>query len=249
MTIAKIITYCFDKWWRPILFFGVTLALVVISELTSNHILGNISFVLLGFGLLALLISTIYQLTKKRWLKATVTIFIFAGTIAGFIMYSVFLFFTEILDGDKWADNLKIPPNIQLDNPIDLIKDDQRPDSILALTKSQTDFQLYNSFQPGLYQYDFWTGKIEDGTIYLKAFEITQEYALSTSKLPTTTAVKIYNTSNRIEKFGTISHFTIYEGDWGKPYAARFEVWFKPDSGGPELKLFVKNYKIEGWQR
>jgi hypothetical protein len=40
---------------------------------------------------------------------------------------------------------------------------------------------------------------------------------------------------------------TIYEGDWGKPYAARFEVWFKPDNGGNEQKLFQKNYKIEGW--
>jgi hypothetical protein len=51
------------------------------------------------------------------------------------------------------------------------------------------------------------------------------------------------------EKFGAKSGFTIYEGDWGKPYAARFEVWFKPDSKGPERKLAERIYKIEGWQR
>ena len=43
--------------------------------------------------------------------------------------------------------------------------------------------------------------------------------------------------------------FTIYEGDWGKPYAARFEVWFVPASGGQEKKLVEKNFKIEGWMR
>ena len=40
-----------------------------------------------------------------------------------------------------------------------------------------------------------------------------------------------------------------YEGDWGKPYAARLEVWFTPDSGGPDRKLMEKTFKIEGWQR
>lgn len=231
------------------LFLGFTIGLVVLGEFISNRLLGDIGFSLLAVGLLALIISAIYQLTKRRWLQAIITLLAFGGTIAGLVIYTLALFFIETLDGDKWADNLKIPTNIQLDTPIDLLNDDKRPDSILALAKSATDFQLYNSFQPGLYEFDFWTGRIEDGTIYLKAFEITQEYALSTNRLPTTTAVKIYNTTDRIVRFGTTSHFTIYEGDWGKPYAARFEVWFKPDSGGPERKLFVKNYKIEGWQR
>jgi hypothetical protein len=51
------------------------------------------------------------------------------------------------------------------------------------------------------------------------------------------------------ERFGTKAGFTIYEGDWGKPYAARFEVWFKPDSGKTERKLAERIFKIEGWQR
>ena len=85
--------------------------------------------------------------------------------------------------------------------------------------------------------------------MYLKAYEITREYALSTWNLPKRSAVIIYNPTNRIKKFGTSSLFTIYEGDWGKPYAARFEVWFRPDSGGEERKLFERNYKIEGWMR
>jgi len=51
------------------------------------------------------------------------------------------------------------------------------------------------------------------------------------------------------EKFLYENEFTIYEGDWGKPYAARIEVWFRPDSGKPERKLTERICKIEGWQR
>ena len=43
-------------------------------------------------------------------------------------------------------------------------------------------------------------------------------------------------------------HFTVYEGDWGHPYAARFELWFRNENGH-ETKLAKKNYKIEGWMR
>jgi hypothetical protein len=55
--------------------------------------------------------------------------------------------------------------------------------------------------------------------------------------------------TNATERFGAKAGFTIYEGDWGKPYAARFEVWFKPDAGGAERKLAERTFKIEGWQR
>ena len=51
------------------------------------------------------------------------------------------------------------------------------------------------------------------------------------------------------ELFFSNTHFTIYEGDWGKPYAARFEVWFTSESGDSDRKLMEKVFKIEGWQR
>ena len=247
--MKKVFINCFDPWWQPMLFFGLTLVLFVGSEFIKNNIFGAISLLLFGIGLLGLVISTIYQLTKRRWFIAILTGLLFGGTLAAFVLYAVFLFFIETIDGDKWADDLKIPTTIQLDTPVDLTMGNQRQDSVLAWTKSTTDFQLYNSFQPGLYEFDFWTGTIESGTIYLKAFEITQEYPLSTDRLPESSEIKVYNPTDRIVKFSTTSHFTIYEGDWGKPYAARFEVWFKPENGEPERKLFMKNYKIEGWQR
>jgi hypothetical protein len=147
---------------------------------------------------------------------------------------------------DHWADNLTIPTNIKIDNPIDIgFREKNTTPSIVK----ETNLQLYNAFQPGLYEYDFWIGKIESGTIYLKAFEITQNIELSSDRLLERSAIKIVNPTDNIMKFGTTNIFTIYEGDWGKPYAARFEVWFKPDSGTIERTLFTKNYKIEGWMR
>jgi hypothetical protein len=247
--MRKFLKFCFDKWWRPILIWFVCCLTYGLSEIFRNRTLGNIAFLLFGLGLLAVLISAIYLFTRKKWLTGLLSLGIFGGTIVAFVFYAIAMFWIEQERPDEWAKNLKIPTNIQLDNPVDFGFDEHRPDSITNRPANQTDFQLYNSFQPGLYEFDFWTNKIESGTIYLKAYEITQEYALSTDRLPESSLVKVYNPTDSIVKFGTTSHFTIYEGDWGQPYAARFEVWFKADNGGQERRLFSKNYKIEGWMR
>lgn len=244
----KFLTY-FGKWWIPLSFWGLTFALYNIGELAKINFLKSFSFELMLVGLAVLLASIIYQFYKRKWLGAIISTLAFGGTFIFFTVVAVAMFFIETVDGDKWADNLKIPENIPISSPIDLPTNGVRPDSIENIKRTKPDFQLYNSFQPGLYYYDFWTSNIENGTIYLKAFEITQNYNLSEDRLPETTSISVYNPTDNIVKFGTASHFTIYEGDWGKPYAARFEVWFRPQNGGQERKLFQKNYKIEGWMR
>jgi hypothetical protein len=247
--MRNFLKFCFDKWWRPILFWFVCSLIFGLSEIFRNRTFGNIAFPLFGLGLLVVLVSAIYLFTRGKWLTGLLSLGIFGGTIISFLFYAIAMFWIEQERPDEWAKNLKIPTNIQLNNPVDMGFDEHRPDSITNSHVTQTDFQLYNSFQPGLYEFEFWTNKIESGTIYLKAFEITQEYALSTDRLPERSSVKVFNPTDSIKKFGTTSDFTIYEGDWGQPYAARFEVWFKPDNGGKERKLFNKNYKIEGWMR
>ena len=76
------------------------------------------------------------------------------------------MFVFNTIDGDLWADDIKIPKNIVLNLPIDLKVDGKRPDSILNIKKNKQDFQLYNSFQPGLGEYDFWTNKIDKGSVF-----------------------------------------------------------------------------------
>ncbi len=247
--MIKLITYCFDKWWRPVLFSGLTSSLLVLSEFVGGGTYNNVSFILLELSVIGLVISFIYQMVKKRWLKSIFTLLILGAIIAFIYLGTLFLVFCGSPCDDRFADNLKIPDNIQMDDPIDPASRNMQSDSMQLLSKSQMSFQLYNSFQPGLYEYDFWVGKIERGTIYLKAFEITNEYELSTNELPTKSSVNVFNTTDSIRRFGTTSDFTIYEGDFGKPYAARFEIWFKPATGRAERKLLAKNYRIEGWQR
>jgi len=85
--------------------------------------------------------------------------------------------------------------------------------------------------------------------LYLKAFEVTKGTPLSVDRLKERANEWIGWSDDPEELFFSNTHFTIYEGDWGKPYAARVEVWFTPDLGGSDRKLMEKVFKIEGWQR
>ena len=109
--------------------------------------------------------------------------------------------------------------------------------------------RLLEGMQPGIYGVAFSLNPGEPGVVYLKAFEVTKGTPLSEDRLEAASETRMTWSADPTEKFGAKSGFTIYEGDWGKPYAARFEVWFKPDSQGSERKLAEKIYKIEGWQR
>ncbi len=108
---------------------------------------------------------------------------------------------------------------------------------------------LRDSFQGGIYDTIIRANPGEPGRVYLKAFEVTQGTPLSASRLERDSTEWIGWSENPDEQFLSNTHVTIYEGDWEKYYAARFEVWFVPDSGAPERKLLEKNFKIEGWQR
>lgn len=240
----KIVYYCFGKWLRPVAFLGFTFLLLGISIIIGKAQLVDYSAILLLIGLLILLISFVYQLIKRKWLNALLTFSIFIVGLVAFWFCSIFLFYQS---NDGYADNLEIPNNITLEKPIgnDSIT---RPDSIYTKEKKNFDFQLYNSFQPGLYEYDIWLNKIDRGTVYIKAYEITQNDRLSEEKLKKRTSLRVNNETDSLKIFGTKNDFTIYEGDWGKPYAARFEIWYKPDIG-KEKKIAEKNYIIEGWSR
>lgn len=240
--MKKIISYCFDNWWRPVLFFGLTALLFVLSEYFGPRKIQDFFSIIFGLGFLGLLISTVYQLVRKRWRYAVFTTLFIAVSIVGFFFLSIALFWKIQSEPDTYADELKIPTNIQINQP----NEQTEPSKI-----KETDFFINSSFQPGLYTYAVWTRRIEKGKIYLKAFEVTENEPLSVDRLKERSIIEVYNPTDSIVKSSmkNETEFTIYEGDWGKPYAARFELWFKPDNGGKERKLLEKNYEIEGWQR
>jgi hypothetical protein len=110
-------------------------------------------------------------------------------------------------------------------------------------------FRLVTGMQPGIYVVVYSLNPGEPGSVYLKAFELTKATPLSVDRLRSRSETRMTWSTDPAERFGAKAGFTVYEGDWGKPYAARFEVWFKPDSGQPERKLADRIFKIEGWQR
>ncbi len=173
MKSNNLIKRFFGNWKYPILFFASTLFLLVLSgaESTHSHFFQNSSGILLGFGVLTLVISSIVQFVQKKWKRGIATIAIgLGGIIIGCILFLIIATAVPMIDGDHWADDLKIPPNISLNNPIDMYDYNRR-----KVIKNQNDLVLYNSSQPGMYEYDFWTGKIEQGTIHLRAYEITED--------------------------------------------------------------------------
>lgn len=171
--MTKIFTYCFDIWWRPVIFFGFTAVLLFLCELINKPSIEDFSFFLFLPGFLGLIISIIYHAIIGRWLFANLTILITGISIVAFVFYAI----TQVMvsGSDRYADNLKIPNSIEINVPRDI---NDVPDSI-----SNIDFFLYNSLQPGLYQYVFHSKKIEKGKVYFKAFEVTHIDPLSVEEL------------------------------------------------------------------
>jgi hypothetical protein len=247
--VAKVFKYCFDKWWRPVAFWFFTLVIVAAALYSGSGNFKIIAFVLYAAGSFALLIASVYQLVRRRWLHAVIVGLFFCATciIGAVLIIAMFLY---AMDGhDKWADDLTIPTGIVIEKPIEMQMGQFRPDSVIELKKTQPDFHLYNSFQRGVFEYDLWLGKIAPGTVYLQAYEITQNHKLSAERLRLSSLMTVGNQTDSMKRFESRYTFIIYEGDWGKPYAARFEVWYRPERGGKERRLLSKNYIIEGWQR
>lgn len=139
-----------------------------------------------------------------------------------------------------------------LANPSEAVANARGKARDLALRLAGTDdqpFRLLEGMQPGIYGVLYSLNPGEPGVVYLKASEVTMGTRLSDHKLRLASATRMTWSNDPAERFGAKAGFTIYEGDWGKPYAARFEVWFKPDTGKPERKLAERFFKIEGWQR
>lgn len=118
-----------------------------------------------------------------------------------------------------------------------------------AFAAGAASIELRESFQWGLYNATVRCNPGMAGRVYLKAFEITRNYPLSADKLKEATNEWVGWSDDSSEQFLSETHFTIYEGDWGQFYGARFEVWFEPDDGSDERKLMERSFKIQGWMR
>lgn len=251
MKIRQFFIKLFTDWTRPILFLFLAFVFLFLAFFFFDNTLTLVlGFCILLLALLTVIFSIFYQIYKQNYIYSFISFC--SLSLFGAILYyfSIYAFLYSQSMPDKYADKLTIPKNIKIHLP---------SDSNFSIKRLDTfpNFQIYTSFQPGLYSYAVWTKKIERGYCYLKAFEISKNDPLSADRLKERSKIIVFNSSDTVKKFEITAKegydlekiFTIYEGDWDKPYAARFEVWFVPANGGQERKLAEKNFKIEGWMR
>ncbi len=227
--------------------------LVLLRIFVSNFFINAVYLTQLAF--LGVISAIVWNFLKKRFQIGFMNIILLIGNMVVAFFAVGFLMFGPSEDG--FADDLTIPKNIEISEPIQnstdswLLKASESRDAFQTaiLDHCHCQFRLLKGMQPGMYRVEYLLNPREPGFVYLKAFEVTKGTPLSEKHLKADTMVRMSWSPNPTDRFYEKAGFMIYEGDWGKPYAARFEVWLKPDSGKTERKLAERIYKIEGWQR
>ena len=260
------------KFWYvlPILmivFMLILWALLLNEPTVWEKIVG----ILLLLTMILLPVSWVVLLIDNKWGKALIS---FLATVVIGCVLGFFMFFSLLLDAmfnphpDTFGKAHPIPAGLAYELPLppdyslefSFLTDSTELDSILAQSDSisttepvdsldaNTYLTIRDGSQGGIYRYDFYYGPLPAGEIYLKCYEVTDDYRLSEYRLTKASRVK-FDTTTSFTKLVDKQQFTIYEGDWGDYYAARIEVWYKNAATKEEKKLAEKVYRVEGWMR
>jgi hypothetical protein len=248
------LTRYFSSWWRPAAVTVGLLITLIASDLTLSYlhitntaILSNTLFVLFLIALLTVLGGAVYQFV------------ISAPTLTVSMIFSGLLGPSE----DGFGKDITIPADMAYDlprvgtrydrtgnglymaNQNRLVKDTAHND----VTQDDPEIHITNGVQGGIYLVHAYVNPGELGVAYLKVFEATRNTRLSEFRITKRSRKKTRWSDDPYTQFLYNTEITVYEGDWGVYYPARFELWFVPASGGPERKLFEKIFRIEGWMR
>ncbi|MBR1834958.1 MAG: hypothetical protein IJ785_05595 [Bacteroidales bacterium] len=247
-------------WWvLPLVTVLAIVATVLVFEASTVW-----GFVLSGLSALVLLLQLpvfITLLLKKEWWRA---IGAFLAGIVCLVLETTIplLFFSMFAAGlfslvpDNFGKEHPIPEGLEYNTPItdtnhrwNATDGDIFTPVAIDSTDTASWLQLWNGDQGGIYNFAFYWPELEDGEVYLRCFEATENIELSKDRLKPRTATEVSNHNG----FGQIvmpnhKDFTIYEGDWEDYYAVRVEVWHKPTKGKAH-KLMEKVYRMEGWMR
>ena len=236
--MKKLFYACFAAAWKPVIFFIAGIVVAMEGDHFQHSIISKIAYYFCYAGIAGMLISFVYRLITKQWLQAFLTAGVF------FAVFTLTAIFTFMDSSDHFADDLSIPANIRLST---LLPTELR-DSVRLATKDSAGLHLFSD-SPGEFDFDVRMGKTDSGIIYLRAFEIKHGEELSADRLANASQCYVNNHADTLTTCSSSRPVVIYEGDFGKPYAARIEVWFKNSDGTNDKKLLSENYIIEGWQR
>ena len=240
MSIKKRVISFLNNWKLSLLILTITGLCYYLGLLSQNKFFVEFTEWAFFISIILTLISGVYALIRFQFLKGL-------GLIG--IVIFMFFFASPVLmfyPNDFFADDLDIPQNIQFEKPLGSLVAIDKADSIQIYKKMNLNFNLVNSFQQGIYDYYVWFKPNAKGSLYLKIFEITQNTPLSNERIESSSKIQIKLDEDSLKLYQ--QHFTIYEGDWGKPYGARVELWFESKEGKP-YKVLQKNYIVEGWMR
>lgn len=241
------VKFILKYWWLLLL----TLAGLMIWSIPAMYIsetLSNILFIPLFLNLLALPISQIILLCEKKWGKALIS---FLGAVGILVILWFPLVMAAMSAPDFFGKKHPIPEGLEYYEPLgerfELSNTKNYPAEIDSL-KPETYLQLWNDGQGGMYLYDFYYPSLPSGDIFLRGYEVTKNIPLHLERLEPDSTVSIDSTAT-FSQLVDNKNFTLYYGDWGDFYAARFEVWHRDAVTGEETKLLEKIYRVEGWMR
>ena len=248
----------FVKFWWIFPIVNLVCALLIMPS--ANHNLWGLTSALFIVIIVLLVIQgiiLIYCLCKKEWWQSVGSAI---GCIVCFIAFYIISFIYLIISSsqpDPFGKEHPIPDGLEYNLPItdtnhrwNAYDGDIFTPVDIDSTDTASWLQILNGGQGGIYNFAFYWPALEDGEVYLRCFEVTENIELSKDRLKPRTTTQVSNHTG----FGQIvepnhKYFTIYEGDWGDYYAARIEVWHKNASTGEETKLLEKIYRVEGWMR
>ena len=141
--------------------------------------------------------------------------------------------------------NIKIPKDLDFEKPIESLTNKQI-DSLENKIVNEEEILVIGNGYNG-YEFYVWHKPTEFGTLYIKAFELTQNIQLSEEKLTSRTSHQINQLDTKFNLYK--SKTVIDEGTFEKYYPVRFELWFKSQDSGNEIKVKEAYYVIDGWDR
>ncbi len=198
--------------------------------------------VLLVLTIVFIVISWVVLIVNKQWWKFIISTIV---SILIVIILGFALTFAAMFSPDGFGSKHSIPEGLNYHLPHE--EDDQNVVEIDSLN-TESFLQVWNSFQGGIYKYDFYYYALPAGEIFLRCYEVSNNIPLSEDRLKDR-STKIIDSTYSFSKLVDKKEFTIYEGDWEDYYAARIEVWHYDKATGKEKKLVEKIYRVEGWMR
>ncbi len=147
-----------------------------------------------------------------------------------------------------FAESLRVPDNMKIAIPYHkrVVR------GYGEKTECDLPLEIVGAF--GYYAFRMSVNTHRDGDLFIRAYELTTGRKLTTGWrlefrkdfLRSSLRRAIWS-ENENELFAHDGMMMINEGRVDKPYAARFELWFRADDGGDESLLWATNYVITGF--